>query len=726
MTSALSSITAGEIGNLVLAILAFIPAAVCTGYLAAWCVNLFGFRERSALERLAWSVPLSLGLSTIASVLLSRFFSLGVASAVFAACAAAWIALVTWEGLRRRGDAAPKRAGRSPFTAWTLALATAWAAVVILSLVDFVRGQRLYMSATVWDLSFRVGWVESVLRTGVPPLNPLYLFHHPATMRTYYFHYVLCAAVARMAHLSARAAFNASCVWSGYALVALIALYLKYFLNAGARLGRQLLMAVALLLVTGLDLGVVLWARLVDGRPFPPDLEWWSAGEITSWCDSLLWVPHHVLAMLCCMFALLVAWMDARAIRARHLGTTILIACSLAAAFGLSVYVAFAFFVIAVAWGAWLLLVERNPRPALRLAPGGVGAAVLLVPYLWELTHTESWIRGGSVFGFAVREMFDPGRLLAWAPLRHMAETHSFRARNFANLILLGPGYVVEMGFLLVVLLIYLVPAWRGRRPLSPAERSLVFLSTATFVLITFVRSWVSQTNDLGWRGALFLQFCTLLLASDLCLRWLRPGHASDGSGETNPPPESPRWLRGIAFAAIVIGIAGTVFQLSMLRLALTLNQKPLAAGQSLDTDRLSHTAFISAVGYAELNSRIARDAVVQADPLRRDDFIHTPDMLDIGHQTAIYSSVELECGSQWGGDPAGCPLMAAEIGPLFEDASAAQARAVCARYGIGYLVTRIYDPAWNDKNGWVWNLKPVVADPDFRALDCRAENELR
>jgi hypothetical protein len=62
---------------------------------------------------------------------------------------------------------------------------------------------------------------------------------------------------------------------------------------------------------------------------------------------------------------------------------------------------------------------------------------------------------------------------------------------------------------------------------------------------------------------------------------------------------------------------------------------------------------------------------------------------------------------------------MASAIDSLFKGATAEQARATCSQYGIGYLVANVYDPAWNDRNGWVWTLKPVVSDEEFRALDC-------
>ena len=63
---------------------------------------------------------------------------------------------------------------------------------------------------------------------------------------------------------------------------------------------------------------------------------------------------------------------------------------------------------------------------------------------------------------------------------------------------------------------------------------------------------------------------------------------------------------------------------------------------------------------------------------------------------------------------------MIASIDPLFKAAPAEQAHAVCHQYGIPYLVAKIYDPAWTDKASRVVTLKPVVADPEFRALDCR------
>jgi hypothetical protein len=80
----------------------------------------------------------------------------------------------------------------------------------------------------------------------------------------------------------------------------------------------------------------------------------------------------------------------------------------------------------------------------------------------------------------------------------------------------------------------------------------------------------------------------------------------------------------------------------------------------------------------------------------------------------------QLECGSVWGGDPTGCPKMENAIDLVYQDGTAKQARDTCRHFGIEYLVARKYDPAWLQKQSWVWTLPIVVNTDEFRALDCR------
>jgi hypothetical protein len=710
-----SSITTAQILGSILAIPAFLPAMIFPGYLVAWFCRLHAFRERSLVERFCWSIPLSISIATISSVLVGKYLSLTAVSVVLAATAVACPATFLWEMVQagRRG----KRIaiGWQPLGTIALFLAILWSAVAVLSLIDLQSGDRLHMSVTIFDQAFRVNWIDSILRTGVPPANSLYWSHHSVPMRSYYFWYVLCAAVAQMANLSARAVFIASCVWSGFALAALIALYLKHFLNVGQRLRKQTILCVALTMVAGLDIVVNLWHVFHSHIALPDDAQWWTANNVPSWLDSLLWVPHHVAGLICCMFAFLLASMPSPQQKFWRPSTTAIIALSLASAFGLSIYVCFAFTLIALAWGIWQVTVERKWYPTLTLGAGGAGACVLLIPYILELAHNPSGMNGSSVFAFAAREIISPDRLLDLPPSRTVANGHPLFARVFADLLLLPMGYFIEFGLFFIVLFIYLAFA-RRRQLLSPAHRSLLFIVCVTIPMISFIRSWVLESNDFGWRAALFAQFPLLLLTSELMVS--RPSADRDDAEFRSPVAfltVAPNWLRVSISLLICIGILSTVSQGLMLRFKLPL------AGALYDPGpgSLGHSAYISSIGYAQLRTVIPPSAIVQYNPSAPNPYWMDIDMVNIGQQTAMVSN-RLQCGSLWGGDPSQCASMTRDIDALFRAGSVSESRAVCSRYNIDYLVARIYDPVWKDKDSWVWNLKPVVAYEEFRALDCQ------
>ena len=62
---------------------------------------------------------------------------------------------------------------------------------------------------------------------------------------------------------------------------------------------------------------------------------------------------------------------------------------------------------------------------------------------------------------------------------------------------------------------------------------------------------------------------------------------------------------------------------------------------------------------------------------------------------------------------------MASAVDRVFRGSTADEAGLVCREFGIGYLVATAYDPAWQRKDGWVWQLPAVVAQPEFRAVRC-------
>ncbi len=228
-------------------------------------------------ERIVWSVPLSFGFTTMVAVMVGKYGSLGLACWVLAGMGVVAAAMIGVEVLR----------GGRLRVGWAgVVVGVVFALFVVGELVDIGFGHKLYMSVTVYDNALRTAFVEAVVRTGVPPGNPLYWtvsetgVGHAAPMRYYYFWYVVCGLVVKIVGVSARQAMIASCVWAGFGLAAVIGLYCRYFLrpaNSLAAARRRIWITVGLLAVTGLDIIPVIVAYL-QGQPTDPDMEWWSSG----------------------------------------------------------------------------------------------------------------------------------------------------------------------------------------------------------------------------------------------------------------------------------------------------------------------------------------------------------------------------------------------------------------------------------------------------------------
>ncbi len=256
---------------------------------------------------------------------------------------------------------------------------------VVGELVDIGVGNKLYMSVTVYDQSLRTAFVDAAVRTGVPPGNPFYWMvtetgvGHAAPMRYYYFWYVVCGLVVKVAGVSARQTMTASCVWAAFGLVAVIALYCKYFLRPAKSeeaTRRRIWISIGLLAVTGLDIIPVI-AAYFSGQPTDADMEWWSSDQVTSWMDTILWVPHHLAALVCCVFGFLLVWMSSTLGWRQKVQCGVVAGIGFAASLGLSTYVAAAFGMVMVGWLLWSLGWKDGRRRCFALAVAGVVAVML-------------------------------------------------------------------------------------------------------------------------------------------------------------------------------------------------------------------------------------------------------------------------------------------------------------------------------------------------------------
>ena len=684
--------------------LAFALVLVGPGYLLGWAMDLLEFRKRALGERIVWSVPLSFGFTTMVAVMVSKYGSLGMACWVLAGMGTVAAGLIGVEVLR--GDRL--RVG------WAgVVVGAVFALFVVGELVDIGFGNKLYMSVTVYDNALRTAFVDAVVRTGVPPGNPLYWtvsatgVGNAAPMRYYYFWYVVCGLVVKIAGVSARQAMIASCVWSGFGLATVIALYCKYFLRPADSVAagrRRIWITVGLLAVTGLDIIPVIVAYL-QGAPTDPDMEWWSQGQVTSWLDTILWVPHHLASLVCCVFGFLLVWMAAsRGWRQRVL-CGFVAGIGFAASLGISTYVSAAFAMVMVPWLMWSLGWKEGRSRCPALVVAGLVAVLLLLPFLNELRAAGPTTDGQtSPFGLSMRRMIDPDLIATLPGLKQMRRWDPDVEERAALLLLMPPGYAAELGFYAVVLILVL---WRVRELEGDAERTALFLMLGGLFVSSFVRSTVISLNDFGVRAALVPQFFLLLLA----------GLLLDGTIKVSR--RSVKWALG---ATMAVGLLGTVYQAVLLRLYLPVEDR--LERQNLGGLAERNMALREVLH--DLDARSPKMAVVQYGTQQPSVFFNFAQLLNTPRQTA--NGVP-ECDVAFGGDPRPCEGIKAELARLYlepagyvagvkvEDAS--EARESCRRVGVGELVATKWDPVWRAREGWVWTLPAIAATDNVRVVGC-------
>ena len=750
-----SAVTLEDLSGCLRAAAAFAPVLLAPGYCLGWATNLLGFRKRPGGVRLVWSIALSFATMTIVSVLLAKYISLTAVCWLGALCGA----MALWLILRDiwTGNILIKVSGVQ-----VLGIGALWILFVAAELVDLGLGGRLFLSSTVYDHSLRTAFVDAVVRTGVPPANPLFWPGHAEPMRYYYFWYVLAAAVVKLGQVTARQSMIASVAWAGIGLAAIVTLFCWHFLRwppvnrvhlrLTARRMRRVTVGIALLGVTGLDLLPVL-AQAILHQPLDADMEWWSPDQVTSWMDTVLWVPHHVAGLVCCLFGFLLVWLSKRHGRIQRILCGCFAGCAFASAFGLSTWIAIAFAIVMLAWCVWVFRWEHLSRRRLPVLIGAaLAACVLLTPYLMEMGRAgpreatpsvaaapmQSSLPPNSVlarvqlrqnqlaedaFGalknvltgashlihFGVRHMIDPSFMKQIPGFSELAESHPQVEDALAGILLLAPGYFAELGFYALIL----VAGFLGIRRYSLDEpaRTALFLSVAALAVASLFRSAVVANNDFGFRSILIAQFFLLLLA----VSW------SEGTiGKTG------RYRYTLMKWLLWIGLAGTVYQVFLLRVYLPvqemLGRAPVAG--------LAEQAMALRVGFDKMNLSIPRDAVVQFNTTQPDEYVRYAQIMQIRRQVA---SSFPKCNIDFGGDRAACASVEEGITRLFAVAdksvnpgstepvalTAEAAQSECGKLGVSYLIAARWDNVWNDPTGWVWRLPAVVDTNEIRVLDC-------
>jgi len=668
-------------------------AAVCLfplfvlapGYAVAWLVDLFGFRRRTAGFRVAVSIPLSISICPIATYLAGRFASMNAVWVMYACFWAGFLVAVA------RGF----RGARFTLTGKSLGIAglfACWMAFALFSLVDLQIDDRNYFSIIAFDYSIRVQFIHSIVTTGIPPANPLFTPGHAVPLRYHYFWLLLCALVNRAggALVSPRQAWIGGAVWCGFGFMALVASYFRLFCYRGPdTFRRRSITAIMLLGVTGLDIlpTILLWGLQAAGmHGVLPSMEWWNE-QVDGFVYTALWEAHYLSGLIACLMAFLILWEASRQTAAgARVKFTVIGGIALASAGGASVYVSCVFGIFLVIWTA-VTIARRWWRETAVLVSAGLIAIALFLPYAAALRGPAS---GGPPVQFWIRPFYPVESLFRGQGLVRGLTL------PLANAMMLPLNYFLELGFFAAAGLVW----WKRRqRPLAREDLAIAAMIATSVLICTFVRSTVIGNNDLGWRGFLIAQFGLLLWAVDSLTL--------------------PRYRSGFLKALLIVGAAGTLYDVAILRLyPLLADHGAVATLSWMAPDRqFGKRNYAAREAYEWAAAAVPPAAIIQFNP-----------HVDVQDTSAfLYSSRPMlagadDCDSSFGGDPALCPAVISQLNQIYPRAggtAAASIDRVCGSLPIDIVVAKDTDPPWADRRSWVWTEKPVFANSYVRMFRC-------
>jgi hypothetical protein len=671
--------TAQDIGGTIAAFVLFGLLLVIPGYVAGSAFSVFSFARRTLAARIAISVCLSIATVPIMTYLCW----LAMPSAPWLACAGTWVAFPV---VLIRGSG-PKNRRLSKQRIAVLAILAGWVVIGTACLIDIQIGNRLYVPVTSFDYMLRTAITAAVERTGVPPANPYFHAGHGYILRYHYYWYMLCGLVGRIGRplVSARLAVIAGTLWSGIALVAIVALYTH--LSAGTKTGsadRRTLIAVSLLSVTGLDIVPLAITFLLSGR-FNASSEWWNE-PVLSWVNSVFWQPHSIAALVACVTGLLAIREAVRheSWRARFPYAAIG-GAALASALGLSIYVSFVFVVFLIAWMVTLLVRGRRLESGVICVTSGV-ALVMAVPYLLDLTREVPVAGSGSgsvtlPIQFAIRSFYFAEALAGPGP--------SWQT-TLANTLALPLNYFLEFGFF------FMVGIKQWKRGGDACGTALLITS---LVVCTFLRSNSISNNDLGWRGIVFAQFVLLIWATEL---W------------DNGLFLSRRSMFSAVGVMLALGFAATLYDVTMLRIyPILLDDFSIPRYHWLAPDHhLGERTYALREVYERLGRELPENAIIQQNP----DAV--PGDLFYGLYADRQTAVETpSCGAIFGGPAALCVSVVAPVREVFD--SDAHVDQICRELSISAVIAKDTDTVWANRDSWVWRREPLVGNNYARAFLC-------
>lgn len=669
------SFTIQDIASTSLAVVLFSFVYIAPGYATAWLCNLFDFRKRLSATRLVIAIVVSMAISPILTFLTWHLLSVTAAVIILVIFAIATVIIL----FKTKQPAVTGEIKR--LQSFAVYAALGWTILSILSLMDIQWGNRLYYNVVSFDFTTRAAIVNAMTRTGVPPINPSYFPGHPVRLTyLYYFWYIPCSLIDQLGGdwVDGRIAMIASVAWCGLAVMATIALYLRLRNpDSGAKAWKSALLGSGLLLISGLDfipaLLLMISTRLANGASvLQGDIEHWNE-QITAWVGAILWVPHHVAAMVACLAGMMLLLSVRDQKLSRQIQAMVIAGLAFASAFGLSVYVTLVFVIF---WGIWMivLFLQKKRQLSLVMALAGIIAAIAISPFIVGLIDGGSGNTGGLPIAFSVRSFYP---IIPFLPKLHPI------LLSLIFLAILPLNYLMELGFFFVAGLLWMQQHDKGPWRQNPFHLEEVLLLSTVFFVGSFIRSTSIQNNDLGWRAWLLGQFVLLIWGVEILSKFF-----FDDWQSSNPSAEIKKTRRQLTIF-LALGLMTAIVDIALLRtwpILVDANITGFPNSLSADT-KLGERTFAARQAYDYINSYLPKQIRVQHNP---SDLLNRPVGLYLNRPMTIAGQ------TAYGVPPKELEKQVEITAKIFESESGwNEADRTCNEFFIDVLVVNDLDPLW-------------------------------
>ncbi|WP_234831918.1 hypothetical protein [Sphingobium yanoikuyae] len=602
--------------------------------------------------RLGWSLSLALTLLPAVDALLVRAGGIGMMLPLHAGLAIL--------ALRRPDILRPQRQG------WRLAvpMVLLWFILIVIQFADYVTSDgMLNQSLLEFDLVKHAAVTSAIAHQGVPFADPF--FARPGFAGYYYYFYLLPAAIhwAGEPFVSARMAFAAAAFWTGIAVPALL---WQISSEAGlitAERGRRFMRLTLLFcFVSGTDLLWMgyryLWSGNLESRS-----DWWST-EVTFVLHSIVWVPHHIVALIAAWISMLLLVQARQLPKIGRYMIAVLAGLGIATCFGSSVWIMLTIAPVLAGWG--LISLRKGDITILIAGMVALLAAIYQIHDLIVARHDNALPIALTIRPFT----FILPREGSWALL---------------HLLALPLNYAMEFGIFAWGSILY--RHTRKEWPRQPVQILLLASAMVSLLIASFLKSTIIN-NDLGWRSIWFAQLAAII--------W------TTASLHDQPRPIADRPFTFKLLLAL--GIAAVLWDIAGVRLI----RPPYApTSPSHELFRLRSDNLDQRRIYEWAARHLPANAVIQ----------HNPALFQRSFNFGLYgrqpTGVADKEANLFGASMDDVSLRIATIAPIFSRAlPQAEIRRRAEASGVDYLMIAAVDPVWSAHKGPPPGLRCIHREP--------------